>query len=328
MTQQYAAQQAHGFVNRIRTVAIVGAGGQVGKFFTEHLLKTGKHVVTAITRSGGNSTFPDGVKTTPVDYNDEKSLVVALKGHDFLIITLSLAAAPDTHSKLVTAASKAGVPYVMPNAHSINFHDSERLRKDIPIGDTVLERIAEVKRLGMTCIVLMVGFWYEFSLAAGENTFGFSMDNRTVTFYDDGKKRVNTSTWEQCGRSVAALLELKRLPDDQGDNSVTISRFQDRPLFVSSFTVSQRDVLESVKRVTVTTDDEWKVTYQPATERYEEGMEELGQGNQMGFYKAMFARVFYANGDADFEPDNKLLGLPEENIDEATRKAIGMAKAE
>ncbi|PMB70240.1 hypothetical protein BM221_004891 [Beauveria bassiana] len=315
--KQYANQQPKGFVNH--------AGGQVGKFFTEHLIKTGKHVVTAITRSGTSSTFADPIKTAHVDYDSHESLVTALKGQDFLIITLSLAAAPETHSKLAKAASKAGVPYIMPNAYSVNFYGSESLRKDIPIGNTVMERISEVQELGMTCIALMVGFWYEFSLSVGASTFGFDLDNRTATYYDDGQKRINVSSWEQCGRAVAALLDLKRLPDNESDKSVTVSHFQDRPLFVSSSTVNQREILESLKRITHTGDADWKVTYQQANERYKEGMDELAAGNQMGFYKAMYARVFYAAGDADFETDNELLGLVEEDIDELTRKFIKTA---
>ncbi|OKL58562.1 hypothetical protein UA08_06058 [Talaromyces atroroseus] len=326
MTQQYAAQQLQGFNNRIDTVAIIGAGGQIGRFFTKHILKTGKHVVTAITRPGTSHAFPGGVKAAAIDYNDEDSLVSALTGQDFLIITLSLAAPPDTHSRLVKAAAKAGVPYIMPNAYSINFYDNEILQRDIPVGQTVLERIAEVKQLGINCIPAMVGFWYEYSLAMGEDTFGFKWASRQVTFYDEGKKSINCSTWDQCGRAVAALLSLKRLPDDEDDKSVTLSRFQDRPLFVSSFTVSQKDMLESVKRVTGATEGEWKVSYQPSNTRYKEGLEELYRGKQTGFYKAMYARVFYPSGDADFGPDNMLLGLPEEDLDEATRRAIEISE--
>lgn len=160
----------------------------------------------------------------------------------------------------------------------------------------------------------------------GENTFGFSLASRKATFYDDGKKAINCSTWQQCGRAVAALLSLKRLPDDENDRSVTLSQFQERPLFVSSFTVSQQHMLESVKRVMGAGDGEWQVDYQPTNTQYKEGMEELSQGKQMGFYKARYARVFSASGDADFKTDNKLLGLPEEDLDEATRRAIDLSK--
>ncbi|PKX91312.1 uncharacterized protein P174DRAFT_434353 [Aspergillus novofumigatus IBT 16806] len=133
MTQQYAAQQPEGFVNHINTIAIIGvrssqlayprdvfdagdlkASGQIDKIFTKHIVKSGKHVVTAINRTGSFRKFPDGVKTVTVDYDDESSLVSALQGQDFLVITMSLAAAPDTQSTLIKAAAKAVLWIVFP----------------------------------------------------------------------------------------------------------------------------------------------------------------------------------------------------------------------
>lgn len=260
-----------------------------------------------------------------IDYDNEDSIVSALRGQEFLIITLSLSAPPGTHSKLLQAAAKAGVPYVMPNAHSINFNGPESLRQDIPVGRSVLENIAEVEQRGMISITLMSGFWYEYSLAAGVPTFGFDLENRKVTLYDDGKTAVNVSTWPQCGRAVAALLSLKMLPEDENDKSVTVSQFHNKTLYVRSFKASQRDILESVEKATGATDRDWQITYQDTEVRYKEGMEELKNGNQLGFLKAMYARVFYPSGDADFEPHNKLLGLPEEDFDEVTREAVKVA---
>jgi uncharacterized protein YbjT (DUF2867 family) len=56
------------------------ATDQIGKVFTEHLLKSGNQTVTALTRAGSNTTVQDGVKLAAIDYNDENSLVVALAG--------------------------------------------------------------------------------------------------------------------------------------------------------------------------------------------------------------------------------------------------------
>lgn len=85
--------------------------------------------MTAITRSESTNKPPDGVHPVTVDYDDETSLVEALKGHQILIITLAVMAAPGTQSKLIKAASKAGVPYIMPNAWGID-PLNERLMQD------------------------------------------------------------------------------------------------------------------------------------------------------------------------------------------------------
>lgn len=92
------------------------AGGTLGKYIAQELVKTGKHTVTALTRSGSTNKLPEGVNPATVDYDDETSLVEAMKGHQILIITLAVRAPPGTQSKLIKAASKAGVGYVMPNA--------------------------------------------------------------------------------------------------------------------------------------------------------------------------------------------------------------------
>lgn len=148
-----------------------------------------------------------------VDYNNEPSLVSALSGQDFLIITLSVTAAPDAHSRLVKAAAKAGVPYIMPNAYGLNFYDSESIRRDIPVTQYAYDNIAEVKQLGLKCIALIVGFWYEYSLTTTENMFGFDLKNRKVTMFDDGKKAIYShinmgSMWPRCG----CLTEHEEIP--------------------------------------------------------------------------------------------------------------------
>ncbi|KAL8703224.1 MAG: hypothetical protein Q9201_003582 [Fulgogasparrea decipioides] len=112
MARGYGKDQPQGFYNRILRVAIIGAGGQVGKHIAEQLLKTGKHVVTAIARPSSTSTLPEGINIVRVDYSgdDDTALVEAFRGQQVLIITMSVAAPSGTISKLVRAAAKAGVP--------------------------------------------------------------------------------------------------------------------------------------------------------------------------------------------------------------------------
>lgn len=82
--------------NHIKNVAIVGvhdscysqlgllftirqASGNVGRFITEALLKTGKHSIIATTRVDNTSTFPEGIAVKQVDYSKLENLVEALK---------------------------------------------------------------------------------------------------------------------------------------------------------------------------------------------------------------------------------------------------------
>ena len=71
-------------------------------------------------------------------------------------------------------------------------------------------------------------------------------------------------------------------------------------------------------------------TKEPAAERYASGIQEMQQGKRIGFAKVMFTRVFYPDGCGDFERNkgtlNGLLGLPEEDMDEAAEAAIERSK--
>ncbi|KAI3573101.1 hypothetical protein IWW34DRAFT_707638 [Fusarium oxysporum f. sp. albedinis] len=327
MASQYAKDQAAGFDNSIKNVAIVGATGQIGKVFTEHLLKAGKHV-TALTRKGSKTAVPEGVKLAPVDYNDESSLVGALKGQDFLVITLALTAPPDTHSNLVKAAAKAGVSYIVPNAYGVDFYRNPKLQNDIEALKYIHASVKEIEQVGSNWLAITPNFWYEYSLSVGPFTYGFDFPNKKVTFYDEGKTQVNTTTWPQTGRALAALVNLKKLPEDENDKSTTLAQFVNKPVYIKSFTLNQRELLDSVNKLLGQTDKDWTIEYQPAVERFQEGLNELSKGEGTGFLKALYARTFYPTGEGIYETDNKALGLPEESLDEATLASHNWAMAQ
>ncbi|KAM5342229.1 hypothetical protein ACJ41O_015260 [Fusarium nematophilum] len=339
MAPQYAKDQPAGFTNAIKNVAIVGvrtpprqrhsmmdadvsqATGQVGKVFTEYLLKSGTVTVTALTRAGSKTIVPDGIKLAPVDYDDENTLIETLTGQDFLVITLALTAPPDTHSKVVRAAAKAGVSYIVPNAYGVDFYGKPHLQEAIPALKYIFASVKEIEEVGANWLAITPNFWYEYSLGVGPFTFGFDFTNMSVTFCDEGKTKVNTTTWPQTGRALTALVNLKKLPDDENDDSTTLAQFCNKPVYISSFTLSQRELLDSVNKLMGKTDESWAISYQPAADRYKQGLEELVNGEGTGFLKALYARAFYPSGDGVFETHNKVLGLPEEDLDEATMAA-------
>ncbi|KAG8671977.1 hypothetical protein FPOAC1_005236 [Fusarium poae] len=272
---RYAKDQPSGLKNTTERVAIVGAAGTIGAYITAALLQTGNHTITALTRENSTNILPNGVIAAYIDYNDESSIVSALKDQQFLIITMAPTAPRDTHRKLVQAAAKAGVP-----------------------------------------------------LAGGEQRFGFDLDNRSVTFYDDGTTKNSTSTLSQVGRAVAKILSLKELPVNEEDNSLTFSSFLNKPVNIKSFTISQKDMFESVKRVTGTSDADWIITYESTKKRYEEGMSLVKSGNMVGFSKLLYARAFFPEDPSDLsaKSQNDLLGLPEESLGDATKAGIDLVK--
>ena len=93
--------------------------------------------------------------------------------------------------------------------------------------------------------------------------------------------------------------------------------------------MNQKDMLQSVLRVTGDEERDWTITKEGSKERFASGMKEMQEGNRMGLPKLLYTRVFYPDAPGDFESKgtlNKMLGLPEENVDEATKRAIERSK--
>ena len=330
MSSQMASNQPSSSKNHIQTIAIVGATGQMGKHIIRGLLKNNKHQITALHRAGSNTDFPPSVKGALIDYSDPTTIVSALQGIDALVITMSVTAPPDQQSILIRAAAQAGVKWIMPNEWGVG--KDEKLGKDIFIGPKLAGYRKEIEDLGVSSWVgVACGFWYEYSLGAGINFYGFDFGNREVVFFDEGEEKISTSTWPLAGQAAANLLGLKILPDapgagnGEGDGDVTLSQFRNRHVHVSSFEVSQKDIFESVKRVTGTTEGDWNIRHEDSKTRYEGAVKAMQGGDRMGFGRAMYTRVFYPTGEGNHEAksDNWLLQpLPKENLDDYTRLGI------
>ncbi|KAF2450711.1 putative oxidoreductase CipA-like protein [Karstenula rhodostoma CBS 690.94] len=318
--------------NYIRKVAIIGAGGHVGSHITSQLLQTGKHTITAITRPHSTASIADGIRIVRIDYtnDDDAALVAALEGQQALIITMSVTAPRDTVLKLIRAAAKAKVQFILPNWYG---HDptNEQMCKDSLLAQSLDAACNEVKKLGVSSYFLLAsGFWYEWSLSGGPDRYGFDFKKHSLVFFDGGETPMNTTTWPQSGRAIARLLSLKITPDGADDHSPTLSQFRNSPVYISSFRITQRDMFESVKRVTGTTDVDWSISHETSEQRWKNSMDEIKKGNLSAFTKMLYSRAWFPNGDADHESSrglhNDVLGLPVENLDEGTTVAVRMAE--
>jgi len=292
---------------------------------TESLLKTGKHIVTAITREDSTTKLPEGVHVKKINYDNHASIVEALRGQDALVITMGVTAPKDQQTKLINAAADANVPWVFPNEWSPDTAN-ESMSHEMLVGDGLKAAREHLSNLGKSSwIAVSTGFWYEWSLAIAP-AYGFDFANRKVTFFDEGETKICTSTWPQVGRAVASLLSLKIHADGAGDKSPCLDQFKNGWIYVSSFTVSQKDMFESVLRVTKTKPEEWKITKEPVKERYTKGVQQMMQGERVGFAKGLYSRVFYPDDCGNVEKtrglQNEMLGLPKEDIDEYTKIAI------
>ncbi|KAK8002939.1 hypothetical protein PG989_002658 [Apiospora arundinis] len=312
-------------MSHIKNVAIVGATGTVGSYIVDELLKAGKHQVTAITRHDSTAVIPNDVKVAKVDYADHDSLVAAMKGQDALIITMSVRAPKESQFELIDAAADAGVRWILPNEWGLDQANEKFTDEAFPGSPSraVRKRIEEkgvASWIGIVC-----GFWYDFSLGGSPARFGFDFNNRSVVFFDEGTQPINATTFPQVGRAVARLLALPTEKSGQNCGS-SLADLRNSYVYISSFCVSQKDMLESALRVTGTRLGDWTVRREDSAERYAQSMQMMKAGNMVGFVQAMYTRTFFPNDDGNFEKSrglhNELLGLPVEDIDEFTKLAI------
>jgi hypothetical protein len=132
------------------------------------------------------------------------------------------------------------------------------------------------------------------------------------------------------GDAVAAILSLPIKPEADNKNAC-LEALKNKIVYVNSFTLTQKDLFQSVLRVTGTKESDWSVTQEPSQQRYRDGLKQTQDGHSDGFIAAMYSRVFFPDGSGDVESTkgtvNGLLGLAnDEDIDQATHAAIKRAK--
>ncbi|KAF2702853.1 NAD(P)-binding protein [Pleomassaria siparia CBS 279.74] len=329
MSQKYANDQPAGFNNKIKNIAIVGGAGQIGKSIVSALLAKNAFKITAISRTGSANIPAPGVHVASINYDDPSTIVDALKGQDAFIITMNVRAPPNYTEILVRAAAEAGVPWILPNEFGGDGTAKEAGR-DALIGPAKEKDRTLIEELGTSWVGICCGFWYEYSLA-GPGLFGIDIAKREVVFFDEGTQKMNTSTWAQTGQAVAEVLSLPVFPKDANDTSTTLSNYRNRYVYVSSFCLSQKDMFEAVKRATGTRNGDWNISFVPSKERYTESIKRMQQGEHIGFAYALYTRYFYPDNSGYYESvhglDNDKLGLPKEDLDEFTKKSVGLSES-
>ncbi len=150
---------------------------------------------------------------------------------------------------------------------------------------------------------------------AGAGTSGGSgMLPREAKVFGDGTVKANTTTLRRVGESLAALLALPEAELAAG--------YRNAWVYSSSFRVSQRDLLESARRVTCMTVEggDWAVVREDPEEVISAAQEEVARGNGLAGIRILFALLFTEGYGGDYEAkvvDYARLGLEPEDLDEA-----------
>ncbi|KAH8714508.1 hypothetical protein BGZ61DRAFT_449150 [Ilyonectria robusta] len=287
-----------------RKIAIAGGAGTVGSVTLPALLSKNIHTITAISRGDSTATFPDACIVKKGSYDDEDFLLSALQDQDILLMQLGRLAM-DTQDVLIRAAVKTSVKYILPTEFGSDIEALQMVKEQPPLWGKA-ERRKLVEELGGSWIAVVNNPWFDWSM--GQGLWGIDIKARKATLYSGGSTKANTSTLQRVGEAVAELLSL---PEEQ------LAAYKNKAFYVSSFYITQREMLESVQRVTDTTDKDWIIEDKEIAEVAKESDEELKKGNMMAmipkFYSAHFREGY--GGDFNHKVDLDRFGLVKEDID-------------
>lgn len=303
----------------------------MGSHIVVELLKNPQFHITALTRKDSQSTLPKGVHAVKiVSYETQQSIADSLQGQDVLIVTLAANAPRDMQERLVDASVVAGVRWYIPNEWGYDAQSKSATEQSI-IGPAKVKTRAYIESKGLPWTSFACGFWYEWSLSGGINMYGIDSTSRRAILYSGGNIPIDTSTWSQAARGVAAFLALPILRQDDNDDAVTMDRWQNKFVRLASFHLTHRQMLDAVQRVTKTTDADWQIETPEAETIWQDGMEKMQKGDRSGFAMCLYSRAFFTDEECNMQKrgplDNDILRLPmNESLDDFTEVAVRMAK--
>ncbi|KAF5869885.1 putative isoflavone reductase family protein [Botrytis fragariae] len=295
----------------LKNVIIVGAGGNLGISILATFDADPNFNVSILSRKSSKSVFPAHLVVHRVsDEYPEDELLEALKGQDVVISTIATTAADVQQKTIIDAAIKAGVKRFVPSEFGSDTRNEEAM-KIIPQYfkrklDTV-EYLRGKEKEGLTWSAFVTGPFFELAVKL---FMGFDLREHKAIIYNEGKDAYSTTTIASIGTALKnALLH----PEETAN----------KHLFISSFHVSQNQILASLEKAT---DKKWDVTYVDAEEQKKIGMEKMERGDfsgAMGLIRYINSVKGHGGDYAEYEDmSNELLGVQGEDLDNIVRGIV------
>jgi uncharacterized protein YbjT (DUF2867 family) len=218
----------------IRTVAVVGASGNIG-FPTVQLLHASGFQITAITRPDSSSTFPDYVTVKPADYASIPSLVEAFTGIDAVISCISYLAL-DSQPNLVEAAAQAGVTRFIPAEYGADCLNPKTREFPILAEKIKVEELLMAKAKseeGMSYTLLFTGLFLDWGLETGMIV---NVKEGKARLYDGGDRIVSFTTTRTIAKAIVGCLE-------------QLEETKNRGVYVQDIATSQNHIVELAREV-------------------------------------------------------------------------------
>ncbi|KAM3542143.1 hypothetical protein ARSEF1564_004963 [Beauveria bassiana] len=181
---------------------------------------------------------------------------------------------------------------------------------DAAVQAGVVEYLKSKEDTGLSWTAIHTGQFFDWSLEDG--WLDFHLKQQRVVIYDSGSKPWSTTT---IGTAAASVVKVLLKPEET----------KNKPIFVASFTVSQRQVLDELEKAT---GSKWEVRKMSSAEALKKAADMDNEDYSEGL-KLLILMLLYADDvdrGADFEKDgllcNKMLGLPAENLAEVVGQVV------
>ncbi|KAF4462099.1 isoflavone reductase family [Fusarium albosuccineum] len=291
----------------LNNVLLIGAGGNLGVPVLNAFLDS-SYKVSVLSRKESTSTFPDGVPVFKADYNDLSSVKAAMEGQDVVICIVSGIAAGD-QQVFIDAAVSAGVQRFFPSEfgpYPLEPGFAELNPWVLPHKISTVEYLRS-KESQMSWTSLVTGGFFDWAMKVG--FFKFDLATKTVTLIDDGTSVFTATTLSTVGKALIACLNHAEETKNQY-------------VLISSFNVSQRDILEVVERVD---SQRWNVEHVTSDWIIARGRSRLAAGDFAGIKDLTRGGAFGKPAMGDLRPHglwNDKLGLPKEDLEQAVRDVL------
>ncbi|KAG9120929.1 hypothetical protein FRC07_003336 [Ceratobasidium sp. 392] len=235
-----------------KVVSVAGAGGYVGKAFTDALLDVKAFEVRILTRGSSIDSAPlqsfkkRGASLHAISYEDEASIVKALEGVDTVIATVAGSALVSAQVPLIKAAKKAGVKLYFPSEYGSEFEDDNNPSPLIQGKKTVLKT---AKKVGLPVAAVSNGGFPEYCFVP---PLGYAFAEKKVTVWGDGNAKGSWTTARNVGEWVANVLK-----------TVPIEQLQDKHFRIQGDSLTTNEIVKLWEKKH---NDKLQVDYRPVKE--------------------------------------------------------------
>ncbi|KAH7233853.1 uncharacterized protein BKA55DRAFT_742584 [Fusarium redolens] len=276
---------------QVKNVALIGASGNLGVVIQDHFLaqKDSPLHLSVLTRE--NSVSRARVERT-----------------DVVIMLLPPESTVD-HESVIDAAVKAGVKRFFPSEYGVRtyhpaFADSVLLATKKRSIVKHLEKTQDI----MSWTGIICNPWVDFCVIDG--LLGFDMKERKARIYNGGDVPFSTGLRDLAAQSLYALIT----------NPERLEEAKNQYIHVASYTVTQNEILDVVKKLT---GQEWQVENATSEGVMPEALEDIKKGLNWGLGHQVQAILFSydseGHGIGDFRPLgiwNEKLGLSKSTLEQ------------